>query len=290
MIMKKLIGCPTGEWAKKLYTLDRFEKLSYFLDDEEGEFGYDGLKKQVYDYSYLREENIDNIIVIINDTRRYTEIKIKLEEYGLKENEHFFNGWKLDSNFYYKVYDDKNWIEFEEKDNNALARQRAGWQRRARSLAQLIPCDVKSVMDIGCGECLLKEFLSQNIKYYGVDYQKRTDDTIVCDINKNRLPQIDVDLYYIAGVIEYVENIPQFIKQLNKAKYVILSKTRNERFIRLDDKVTDAGYMDFGIKPYYISNLITDMFEEGFVCKKMIWNYKERDEYYFLFINSSYQA
>ena len=32
--MKKLIGCPTGEWAKKLYTLDRFEKLSYFLDDE----------------------------------------------------------------------------------------------------------------------------------------------------------------------------------------------------------------------------------------------------------------
>lgn len=115
MIMKKLIGCPTGEWAKKLYTLDRFEKLSYFLDDEEGEFGYDGLKKQVYDYSHLREENIDNIIVIINDTRRYTEIKIKLEEYGLKENEHFFNGWKLDSNFYYKVYDDKNWLNLKKK-------------------------------------------------------------------------------------------------------------------------------------------------------------------------------
>lgn len=92
---------------KNCIQLDRFEKLSYFLDDEEGEFGYDGLKKQVYDYSHLREENIDNIIVIINDTRRYTEIKIKLEEYGLKENEHFFNGWKLDSNFYYKVYDDK---------------------------------------------------------------------------------------------------------------------------------------------------------------------------------------
>ena len=131
------------------------------------------------------------------------------------------------------MYDDKNWIEFEEKDNNALARQRAGWQRRARSLAQLIPCDVKSVMDIGCGECLLKEILSQNIKYYGVDYQKRTDDTIVCDINKNRLPQIDVDLYYIAGVIDYVEDVPQFIKQLNKAKYVILSKTRNERIYKI---------------------------------------------------------
>ena len=263
-------------------------KLRYHY--KEGEFGYDGLKKQVYDYSHLREENIDNIIVIINDTRRYTEIKIKLEEYGLKENEHFFNGWKLDSNFYYKVYDDKNWIEFEEKDNYALERQRAGWKRRARNLAQLIPSDVKSIMDIGCGESLVKEFLSQDIKYYGVDYQKRTDDTIVCDINKNRLPHINVDLYYMAGVIDYVENIPKFITQLNKAKYVILSKTRNERFIRLDDKVTDEGYMNFGIKPYYVSDLITDMFEEGFVCKKMIWNYKERDEYYFLFINADTKA
>lgn len=39
--MKRLIGCPAGEWAKKLYTLDRFEKLQYFLDEKEGEYGYD---------------------------------------------------------------------------------------------------------------------------------------------------------------------------------------------------------------------------------------------------------
>lgn len=29
--MKKLIGCPAGEWAKKLFTLDRFEKLVFFF-------------------------------------------------------------------------------------------------------------------------------------------------------------------------------------------------------------------------------------------------------------------
>ena len=32
----------------------------------------------------------------------------------------------------------------------------------------------------------------------------------------------------------------------------------------------DKGYMDYGISAYYVSDLITDMFENEFVCKK--WN------------------
>ena len=291
-LMKRLIGCPAGEWAKKLYTLDRFEKLQYFLDEKEGEYGYDcyggrgrELKKQVYAWSHLENENIDELVVIINDTRNYDRIKIQLERYGLKENKHFFNGWKLDSNFYHEVYEDKNWIDFEKEDSMALIRQQAGWRKRAEMLACLIPSDVRSVMDIGCGECLLKEFLPQNVRYYGLDYKQRYKDTIVCDINKDNLPKLDVDLYYLAGVIDYIHNIPQFIKQFKNAKYVIMSKARNERFIRLDDKIMDKGYMNFGISAYYISDLLTDMSQNGFFCKKMEWNYKERDEYYFWFIN-----
>lgn len=140
--MKRLIGCPAGEWAKKLYTLDRFEKLQYFLDEKEGEYGYDcygrgELKKQVYAWSHLENENIDELVVIINDTRNYDRIKIQLERYGLKENKHFFNGWKLDSNFYHEVYEDKNWIDFEKEDSMALIRQHgfdktAGWLEKTR--------------------------------------------------------------------------------------------------------------------------------------------------------------
>ena len=179
----------------------------------------------------------------------------------------------------------ENWIDFEKEDSMALIRQQAGWRKRAEMLACLIPSDVRSVMDIGCGECLLKEFLPQNVRYYGLDYKQRYKDTIVCDINKDNLPKLDVDLDYLAGVIDYIHNIPQFIKQFKNAKYVIMSKARNERFIRLDDKIKDKGYMNFGISAYYISDLLTDMSQNGFFCKKMEWNYKERDEYYFLFIN-----
>lgn len=283
--MKKIIGCPAGEWALKLYTVDRFISLEYLLDEQEGEYGICGFPQRVHSYEYLRNEKIDDLIVIINDTRKYEEIKKKLEKYGLIENIHFFNGWILDSNFYHEVYADKGWQEFEQSDTNALKRQRQGWKDRARAMSQLIPEDVKVLMDIGCGEELLKEFLCKDIKYYGLDYCERNKETIICDINKEKLPDIKVDLYYMAGIIDYVIDIPNFIKQLSRAKYVVMSKTRNERFIRLDDKVMDSGYMNYGISSYYCSNLITDMFEIGFVCRKMQWNYKQRDEYYFLFEN-----
>lgn len=283
--MKKIIGCPAGEWALKLYTVDRFISLEYLLDEQEGEYGICGFPQRVHSYEYLRNEKIDDLIVIINDTRKYEEIKKKLEKYGLIENIHFFNGWKLDSNFYHEVYADKGWQEFEQSDTNALKRQRQGWKDRARAMSQLIPEDVKVLMDIGCGEELLKEFLCKDIKYYGLDYCERNKETIICDINKEKLPDIKVDLYYMAGIIDYVIDIPNFIKQLSRAKYVVMSKTRNERFIRLDDKVMDSGYMNYGISSYYCSNLITDMFEIGFVCRKMQWNYKQGDEYYFLFEN-----
>lgn len=283
--MKKIIGCPAGEWALKLYTVDRFISLEYLLDEQEGEYGICGFPQRVHSYEYLRNEKIDDLIVIINDTRKYEEIKKKLEKYGLIENIHFFNGWKLDSNFYHEVYADKGWQEFEQSDTNALKRQRQGWKDRARAMSQLIPEDVKVLMDIGCGEELLKEFLCKDIKYYGLDYCERNKETIICDINKEKLPDIKVDLYYMAGIIDYVIDIPNFIKQLSRAKYVVMSKTRNERFIRLDDKVMDSGYMNYGISSYYCSNLITDMFEIGFVYRKMQWNYKQRDEYYFLFEN-----
>lgn len=51
--MKKVIGCPAGEWALKLYTVDRFISLEYLLDEQEGEYGICGVSKRVHSYEYL---------------------------------------------------------------------------------------------------------------------------------------------------------------------------------------------------------------------------------------------
>lgn len=43
---------------------------------------------------------------------------------------------------------------------------------------------IKSVMDLGSGPEFLKDLLPQDIKYYPVDYLKKTENTIIRDFNK----------------------------------------------------------------------------------------------------------
>lgn len=77
--MKKIIGCPAGEWALKLYTVDRFISLEYLLDEQEGEYGICGFPQRVHSYEYLRNEKIDDLIVIINDTKNMKKSRRSLK-------------------------------------------------------------------------------------------------------------------------------------------------------------------------------------------------------------------
>ena len=56
----------------------------------------------MYAWSHLENENIDELVVIINDTRNYDRIKIQLERYGLKENKHFLTAGNLTAIFIMK--------------------------------------------------------------------------------------------------------------------------------------------------------------------------------------------
>ena len=46
----------------------------------------------------------------------------------------------------------------------------------AEFMASMIPSNVKSIMDIGCGDKKLKKYLNQDIKYYGLDFVSRGGD------------------------------------------------------------------------------------------------------------------
>ena len=282
---KKLVACPSCEWAKKLFTLERFEKIEYFLDETDGEFWACGTTKKVYKYDYLKQVNLDSVVVIITDSSKYESIKVILENLGLRENYNIFNGWKLSHEFYELLYADKEWIEFEKTDGTVLENMRRGWEKRAEKMSAMIPKDVQSILDIGCGESLIKKYLPINIKYIGLDYCARENTDFICDINNEKLPDVDVDLVYMAGVMEYVHNIEQFLKQLKK-KYILISLRRKEGFIRLDSFVSD-GYMNYGKTECFIHTIINAMQKNGFLCIRMEWPWRERDEYYLLFENQT---
>ena len=55
---------------------------------------------------------------------------------------------------------------------------------------------------------IVKRILMQRYQILRIDYCERNKETIICDINKEKLPDIKVDLYYMAGIIDYVTDIP----------------------------------------------------------------------------------
>lgn len=76
--------------------------------------------------------------------------------------------------------------------------------------------DCRTLLDLGCGEMHIRKFLKPGIKYYGCDYKKRDKDTIVCDLSQNEFPQINVDCIFIAGVLEYLVNWYDVLREASK--------------------------------------------------------------------------
>ncbi len=90
---------------------------------------------------------------------------------------------------------------------------------RIKRMAELIEPG-SSVLDIGAGKMELKGFL-KDCKYRPVDFMKRCEETIICDLNGNvELPPCDVAVF--SGVLEYIKNIPHVLGKLN-AKTIIAS-------------------------------------------------------------------
>ena len=104
------------------------------------------------------------------------------------------------------------------------------WKVRIKIMAKyIIPgC---SVMDLGCGEMWLKDYISNESKYFGVDYKRRVGGNLVCDFNKYEFPDFTTDYIFISGCLEYIEDVDWFIHKISKrSSYVILSYCTLEYF------------------------------------------------------------
>jgi hypothetical protein len=109
------------------------------------------------------------------------------------------------------------------------------WKERIIRMHEHIK-DANSIVDYGCGEMWLKEFLGENVKYIGVDYTQRQEHTVICDFNKSEFPSIKTDAAFISGCLEYIEDYEWFIKNVcayhNKCviSYCILDKFPDSEF------------------------------------------------------------
>lgn len=74
---------------------------------------------------------------------------------------------------------------------------------------------IYNILDIGCGQEYLKSLLPNNLKYIGLDIIKRSDNTIVADINNIKNAQLKYyDYVFCSGVLEYIDNLENFLKEI----------------------------------------------------------------------------
>ena len=98
------------------------------------------------------------------------------------------------------------------------------WEERSLAMSSFIALDCSSLLDIGCGEMHIRKFLPECTKYYGCDYKKRDENTIVCDLAKDEFPTINTDVIFISGVFEYLTNWKNVFKKCaDCCKQIIMS-------------------------------------------------------------------
>ena len=84
------------------------------------------------------------------------------------------------------------------------------WKQRIVQMANFIEPET-TILDLGCGLMWLKDYLPFGCTYIPVDYCKRSNDTVISDFNKNQFPELNADIAFISGCLEYIIDYKKFI-------------------------------------------------------------------------------
>ena len=84
----------------------------------------------------------------------------------------------------------------------------------------------KSILDVGCSERYLKKYLTDDIRYVGVDIEGEPD--FIVDLEKDKLSMFEDKSFYTVictEVLEHIDNLHEIFDELTRVseKYIIIS-------------------------------------------------------------------
>lgn len=194
---------------KRIWQVQNIRDI-YLVDNYRYDFEYDayGEKYPVYFPSKLFDEDKNDIVIVVSNVKSYTQIANQLRNMGFMEGKHFF-GWPG----FTQVY----WQE--------TGYLKPYYELRVKFMSDLISKESKSVMDLGCGNMYLKKYLTEGVKYIPCDYVKWDEETVVCDLNSSKFPDVFADTVFMSGILEHIENYENLIKSIceHANKEIIMS-------------------------------------------------------------------
>ena len=154
-----------------------------------------------------------------------------------------------------------------------------GWGPRAKLAASLIPPGVR-IIDLGCGNQLLRTFLKSNASYTPADIAPRTPETLIIDLNDGKWPVGKWDWATALGVLEYIYDVDDFFRGMNHlADHMLFTyhvETVKGSYFQLADTVA-RGWVNHHsmadlVVAYEAAGWVT-VKVSAFQCKKHYWQY-----------------
>ena len=138
---------------------------------------------------------------------------------------------------------------------------------RVEMFSEWIPADVRSVVDYGAGKMYLREYLAPEVAYFPVDYIRRDEQTILCDLNVGLFPEIQTDAAVCSGGLEFIYTAEALLAHVcaHTNKMVILSYLGVDHFPDIDGRRASAYVSDLSEK-----QIIDLMASNGFRLEKKV--------------------
>lgn len=235
---KRLVLYGMGTLGMKIAGWLDSQRLSYVFADKKAGEKKETTKKTVV----LPEElsrNYPDANIVISTNLYFEEVKEGLLKDGFLEEQILP----------YTLFVPQNVVWSDLEDNIDWERMRPSVELFSGWIAE----DAESVIDYGAGQMYVRTFLKPQVKYYPIDYMKRFEETIVCDLNTGKFPEFCTDVAVLNGVLEFLTSAEELMRHVceKTKRQIILS------YMVLDD------FSDIGARR--ASGYVSDLTEEKII-------------------------
>jgi hypothetical protein len=105
-----------------------------------------------------------------------------------------------------------------------------------------------AVIDLGSGPRALEEHLPDGCRYIPVDVVPRGPGSVVCDLNRDPMPDVRGDVVVMSGVLEYIHDVHQLLTGARGlAPRAVVSYATVEAFSDIRDRRSHGWMNDLGL-------------------------------------------
>ncbi len=203
-----------------------YRGIDYFVDNDPARIGTTHMGKPIKAPEALLAENPDDMLILIGSIIYKTELAFQLQDMGFKEDKNYI--WAI--SFCGDEKCPRLWrsVAWNDRDRNAINLRdvESGEYHlsRLKAASRFIGFDsIDTVIDLGAANGRMRAFIPENIRYIPVDYMPYSDETIVCDFNKDEFPNAEKLQYNPArtcilciGCIHYVQHWKLFLRRVSE--------------------------------------------------------------------------